>query len=156
MLCNDFINELITAVSSLTTGTTAEFKTVEWGIDLPPASAELTWAKKTLPACFIWGGNSTLSIYNETMRVHERQTINAYIMLYYKPDATNDQTSGIAELNRLEQRFIETLLSLDNDINMTGDIIIDRDTTFLKIGSIWNYLPPFYASRIEFTLETYN
>ena len=156
MLCNDFITELITAVSSLTTGTTTEFKTVEWGIDLPPASAELSWAKKTLPACFIWGGNSTLEVSNEMTQLRELQTINAYIMLYYKPDATNNQPNGITELNRLEERFIETLLSMENDINMAGDIIIDRDTTFLKIGSIWNYLPPFYASRIEFTLETYN
>jgi hypothetical protein len=149
MYNNDAIDRIITAVKA-----SSEFKTVLWGIELPQSTAAAQYASKTLPACFLWGGTSELRDDNETNAVYEKQTMNAYIIFF---DSSKEQSTGIKELNRLERVFIGILNDANNDysLNINSEKMIDRDTTFIKMGQPWNYLPPFYASRIEFSVESY-
>lgn len=151
MYCNDFIDNILDAVEA-----TNEFKKVLWGIELPTDVNNGAYVTKTLPACFLWGGQSIISVDSELNLLKEQQTMNAYIILYDISTTRGNQSDGIEELNRLEAIFIGILRTAlnDNELNMTGDITIDRDTTFVKLGTPWNFQPPYYASRIEFTLET--
>jgi len=149
MYCNTFIDNILTAVTN-----SGEFKKVLWGLELP-TDINNAYVTKTLPACFLWGGQSVITVDSELNMLNEKQTMNAYLILFDISATKGNQSDGIKELNRLEVVFINILRNAlnDNSLNLTGDMIIDRDTTFVKVGTPWNYQPPYYASRIEFTLE---
>jgi len=152
MFCNEQIKTLRDAVKA-----TEAFKTVLWGIVLPKGAVNIQWAADTLPACFFWGGNSEINtdLY-EGGELHEDQIMSAYIFYYHikDDDAYSDtqQSDGIEKLNELEEIVVKEILAQYNNLCYTGSIKIDRDTTLIRIGRIFNFLPPFYGSRIDFEL----
>ncbi len=118
------------------------YERVQWGFIFPDEVG-----LENFPVCFVWGGSlDVLEHINLQFNWQENLQISIYVMNY------NDesQTEGIKKLNELEYKIVDTIRK--SGIAKIPGFKIDRDTTFIKIGGMFNMHPPYFCSRIDLTL----
>ncbi len=137
MLIDSRLDSLKSKLESL-----GEYNKVVWGREFPTSIRV-----DDFPAVFIQTGRSDCTFFDENKDFREEQVVSIYIMVY----SENDQETALKDLTSKELEVTRKVLyELEGWVN--SEFVVDRDTTFIKLGVPFNYLPPYFCSRLDFTL----
>ena len=134
MQIDTYLSTIITALKTAM----PDLKYCDVGIDMASS-----FGMANCPAIFLFGGKySWEPTYIKGVLKETAQT-SFYIYVF-----DNNTVRGLAKLNSIRTKIIETLMDQFNGI-FTGVADEDRDTTFKNVGEPYNYAPPLFCSRLD-------